>query len=94
VEGTVLELSIPRRLADRARGLERSEVRARGDLEPNVYQGKISFRLVVREIEAAEPNEGGKSGRPREGCRPSSGAGAEADAASRNRAPAPRSARR
>ena len=61
VEGTVLELSIPRRLADQARGLERSEVRARGDLEPNVYQGKISFRLVVREIEAAEqPNEGGE----------------------------------
>ena len=60
VEGTVLELSIPRRLADRARGLERSEVRARGDLEPNVYQGKISFRLVVREIEAAEANGGGE----------------------------------
>lgn len=25
-----------------------------------MYQGKISFRLVVREIEAAEPNEGGE----------------------------------
>jgi exonuclease VII large subunit len=60
VEGTVLELSIPRRLADRARGLERSEVRARGDLEPNVYQGKVSFRLTVREMQAAEPNEGGE----------------------------------
>ena len=60
VEGTVLELNIPRRLADRARGLERSGVRARGDLEPNVYQGKISFRLVVREIEPAAPNEGGE----------------------------------
>ncbi len=32
----------------------------RGDLEPNVYQGKISFRLVVREIEPAAPNEGGE----------------------------------
>src|SRR5215207_9117239 len=60
VEGTVLELSIPRRLADRARGLKLSGVRARGDLEPNVYQGKISFRLVVREIEPAEPNAGGE----------------------------------
>src|SRR5918998_358914 len=60
VEGAVLELSIPRRLANRARGLERSEVRVRGDLEPNVYQGKVSFRLVVREIQAAEPNEGGE----------------------------------
>lgn len=60
VEGTVLELKIPRRLADRARGLERLGVRARGDLEPDVYKGKISFRLVVREIEPAEPNEGGE----------------------------------
>lgn len=60
VEGTVLELSIPRRLADRARGLERSGVRARGDLEPNVYQGKIFFRLIVREIESAEPHEDGE----------------------------------
>lgn len=60
VEGTILELNIPRRLADQARVLERSEVRARGDLEPNVYQGKISFRLVIREIESAEPNEHGE----------------------------------
>jgi exonuclease VII large subunit len=59
-EGTVLELSIPRRLADRARGLQQSGVRSRGDLEPNVYQGKTSFRLVVREIEPAEPNPGGE----------------------------------
>ncbi len=60
VEGTVLELNVPRRLADRARGLERLGVRARGDLEPNVYQGKISFRLVIREIEPAKPNEAGE----------------------------------
>jgi exonuclease VII large subunit len=60
VEGTILKLNIPRRLTEQARVLERSEVRVRGDLEPDVYQGKISFRLVIREIESTEPNQSGE----------------------------------
>ena len=54
VDGSVLELSIPRRLAEEARGLQRAGVRVRGDLEPNVYKGKISFRLSVREMEPVD----------------------------------------
>lgn len=66
VEGTRVELAIPRRLAERARMLQRSSVRVRGDLEPNLYQGKLTFRLSVREVYPAEPETAAEDAGPRD----------------------------
>lgn len=49
-DGSVIELAIPRRLEGVARSLEHRRVVVRGDLEPNVYRGRLNFRLEVRRI--------------------------------------------
>ena len=51
--GASFELSLPRRLAEKARGLEHARVRVRGDLGTNLWRGRLSFRLDVREMETA-----------------------------------------
>jgi hypothetical protein len=48
------ELSLPRRLADKARGLEHARVRVRGDLGTNLWRGQLAFRLDLREMEPAD----------------------------------------
>ena len=48
------ELSLPRRLAEKARGLEHARVRVRGDLGTNLWRGRLAFRLDVREMEPAD----------------------------------------
>ncbi len=52
--GASFELSLPRHLAEQARGLEHARVRVRGDLGTNLWRGRLNFRLDVREIEPAE----------------------------------------
>ena len=51
--GASFELSLPRRLAEKARGLEHARVRVRGDLGTNLWRGRLNFRLDVREMEPA-----------------------------------------
>jgi Exonuclease VII, large subunit len=51
--GASFELSLPRRLAEKARGLEHTRVRVRGDLGTNLWRGRLNFRLDVREMEPA-----------------------------------------
>src|SRR5215204_6180943 len=53
VEGASFELSLPRRLAEKARGLEHAWVRVRGDLGTNLWRGRLNFRLDVSEMELA-----------------------------------------
>src|SRR3712207_4790879 len=53
-EGASFELSLPRRLAEKARGLEHARVRVRGDLGTNLWRGRLTFRLDVREMEPAD----------------------------------------
>jgi hypothetical protein len=48
------ELSLPRRLAGKARGLEHARVRVKGDLVTNLWRGRLAFRLDVREMEPAD----------------------------------------
>ena len=48
--GASFELSLPRRLAEKARGLEHARVRVRGDLGTNLWRGRLAFRLDVREM--------------------------------------------
>ena len=48
------ELSLPRRLVEKARGLEHARVRVRGDLGTNLWRGRLAFRLDVREMEPAD----------------------------------------
>ena len=52
-EGASFELSLPRRLAENARGLEHARVRVRGDLGTNLWRGRLNFRLDVHEMEPA-----------------------------------------
>jgi hypothetical protein len=52
--GTSFELSLPRRLAEKARGLEHAQVRVRGDLGTNLWRGRLTFRLDVHEMEPAD----------------------------------------
>jgi hypothetical protein len=52
--GASFELSLPRRLTEKARGLEHARVRVRGDLETNLWRGQLNFRLDVREMEPAD----------------------------------------
>jgi hypothetical protein len=51
---TSFELSLPRRLAEKARGLEHAQVRVRGDLGTNLWRGRLAFRLDVREMQPAD----------------------------------------
>ena len=52
--GASFELSLPRRLAEKARGLEHARVRIRGDLGTNLWRGRLNFRLDVHEMEPAD----------------------------------------
>jgi hypothetical protein len=52
-EGASFELSLPRRMAEKARGLEHARVRVRGDLGTNLWRGRLNFRLDVHEMEPA-----------------------------------------
>lgn len=52
-EGASFELSLPRRLAEKARGLEHARVRVKGDLGTNLWRGRLNFRLDVHEVEPA-----------------------------------------
>ena len=52
-EGANFELSLPRRLAEKARGLEHARVRVRGDLGTSLWRGRLAFRLDVSEMELA-----------------------------------------
>lgn len=52
-EGASFELSLPRRLAGKARGLEHARVRVRGDLGTSLWRGRLAFRLDVSEMEPA-----------------------------------------
>jgi hypothetical protein len=52
--GASFELSLPRRLAEKARSLEHARVRVRGDLGTNLWRGQLNFRLDVREMEPAD----------------------------------------
>ena len=52
--GASFELSLPRRLAGKARGLEHARVRLRGDLGTNLWRGRLAFRLEVREMQPAD----------------------------------------
>jgi hypothetical protein len=49
--GASFELSLPRRLIEKARGLEHTRVRVRGDLGTNVWRSRLNFRLDVREMQ-------------------------------------------
>jgi len=60
--GASFELSLPRRLAEKARGLEHARVRVRGDLGTNLWRGRLTFRLDVREMESADARYGGGEG--------------------------------
>ena len=53
-EGASFELSLPRRLVEKARGLEHGRVRVRGDLGTNLWRGRLTFRLDVHEIRPAD----------------------------------------
>jgi hypothetical protein len=48
------ELSLPRRLADKARGLEHARVRVRGDLSTPLWRGRRAFRLDMGKMEPAD----------------------------------------
>ena len=52
--GTSFELSLPRRLAEKARRLEHTRVHVRGDLGTNLWRGRLAFRLDVHEVEPAD----------------------------------------
>jgi hypothetical protein len=52
--GASFELSLPQRLAEKARGLEHARVRVRGDLGTNLWRGRLSFRLDVHEIKPVD----------------------------------------
>ena len=60
--GASFELSLPRRLAEKARGLEHARVRVRGDLGTNLWRGRLTFRLNVREMESADARYVGGEG--------------------------------
>jgi hypothetical protein len=53
-EGASFELSLPRRLTQKARGLEHARVRVRGDLGTNLWRGRLDFRLDLSEMEPAD----------------------------------------
>jgi Exonuclease VII, large subunit len=52
--GASFELSLPRRLIEKARGLEHTRVRVRGDLGTNLWRGRLNFRLDVREMQPVD----------------------------------------
>src|ERR671921_757361 len=53
-EGASFELSLPRRLAEKARRLEHARGPVRGDLGTNLWRGRLAFRLDVHEVEPAD----------------------------------------
>lgn len=59
---SALELVLPRRLADSAHSLQGARVRLSGDVTTNVYRGRLSFRVEVRQIEAAAAGQHGPEG--------------------------------